>query len=147
MPQGANILHNAVLQAHELTADSSTFTRMVSEYVAQAEQAHQVLRVAMVEYADAVRFCKTPVQWNVKQVNGYACLDHPEVRGTNYMEVHHLIGTSGCSNDATMWQWSVMGVIVTRQGKLLVNPGDWVVEVTKGHFLVLDDTTYRNLYL
>jgi hypothetical protein len=86
-------------------------------------------------------------RWNTEAINGYECLDHPKVTGTSYMEVHKLIGTSGCSRDERMYQWSVMGVITTRQGKLLVNPGDWVVEVTPEHFLVLDDTTYRNLYL
>ena len=96
---------------------------------------------------DAVRFASLPVQWNVNCLNGYACTDHPAVQGTNYMEVHNLIGTSGCSKGNPWWQWSVMGVILTEQGKLLVNPGDWVVEVVKDHFLVLDDTTYRNLYL
>jgi hypothetical protein len=87
------------------------------------------------------------VRWNVGANNGYACMDHPKVEGTSYMEVHRLIGTSGCSRDAHMYQWSVMGVITTRQGKLLVNPGDWVVEVVPDHFLVVDDQTYRNLNL
>ena len=87
------------------------------------------------------------IRWNADAVNGYECLDHPKVQGTSYMEVHSLIGTSGCSRDAQMYQWSVMGVIATHQGKLLVNPGDWVIEIVKDHFLVVDNHTYRNLYL
>jgi hypothetical protein len=87
------------------------------------------------------------VRWNAEATNGYECLDHPLVTGTCYMEVHKLIGTSGCSKDAHMYQWSVMGVIATRQGKLLVNPGDWVIEIIPDHFLVVDDYTYRNIHL
>lgn len=140
-------LYQAVLEARELTADSQSFKGMASEYVAQAEKAHQVLDQAKADYDLHHSAPPAPVQWNVNKVNGYECLDHPKVQGTSYMEVYHLIGTSGCSNDEYMWQWSVMGVIATKKGKLLVNPCDWVVEVTKDHFLVLDDTTYRNLYL
>lgn len=92
-------------------------------------------------------FFMYPIRWNVDKLNGYECKDHPRVMGTCYDEVWRLVGTSGCSKDANMYQWSVMGVIATNQGKLLVNPGDWVIEVTPDHYLVLDDAEYREHYL
>jgi len=40
-----------------------------------------------------------------------------------------------------------MGVLETSRSKLVLVPGDWVIEVTEGVYLVLDDVTYRKLYL
>ncbi len=67
--------------------------------------------------------------WNVggKQL-GRECEDHPAVRGTSYQEVYALIGTAGCSSDATMWDWSRLGVIETKRGRLVVYPGDSIIE-------------------
>ncbi len=57
------------------------------------------------------------------------------VRPTSYMEVHELIGTSGCSNDGNLWAWSILGVVDTPRGKLVVYPGDTLVEVQPGLFI------------
>ena len=67
--------------------------------------------------------------WNVggKQL-GRECADHPAVRGTSYQEIHELLGTSGCSNDAEMWDWSRLGVIETKRGRLVVYPNDLIIE-------------------
>lgn len=54
---------------------------------------------------------------------------HPSIRPTSYMEVHQLLGTSGCSNDANMWDWSVLGVIDNSRGKVVVFPGDVILEI------------------
>ena len=57
---------------------------------------------------------------------------HPSIRPTSYMEVHQLLGTSGCSNDAAMWDWSVLGVIENPRGKVVVFPGDVIRVITPG---------------
>jgi len=78
------------------------------------------------------------VQWNVpskdggKVMLGSECGDHPSVRGTTYMEISDLIGTSGCSKGEPMWDWSVMGVIETPYGKMVVTPGDFIVRMLDG---------------
>lgn len=84
------------------------------------------------------RFRKKPVeidavQWNVNgEQLGRECKDHPAVRGTSYTEVAKLLGTSGCSNDAVMWDWSRMGIIETLEGFHVVTPGDWIITGIKG---------------
>jgi hypothetical protein len=77
------------------------------------------------------------VQWNLPRENetpafGRFCTDHPAVRGTDYMEVHKLLGTSGCSPEAPYWNWSVMGVIDTKDGQRIVTPGDWIITDAQG---------------
>src|SRR5690348_11208557 len=73
------------------------------------------------------------VQWNVNgECLGRDCLDHPLVRGTSYAEVNEMIGTSGCSNDSEMWDWSRMGCVETLEGKHLVTPNDWIITGVKG---------------
>jgi hypothetical protein len=89
------------------------------------------------------------VQWNVTlKENGLPlgrdCLDHPAVRGTDYMEVHALIGTSGCSTEHPHYTWSVMGVIATKHGKQLVCPGDWIGTLVPGVYIVMTDVEYRS---
>lgn len=81
------------------------------------------------------KFKKKPIiieaiQWN--PAGKQFCRDHPCVRGTNYMEVHELLGTSGCTNDAIMWDWTRLGCIDTFEGKHLVTPGDWIITGVKG---------------
>ncbi len=70
----------------------------------------------------------TAVQWNKDIIRARDCEDHPKVRSTSYMEVYNLIGTSGCSNEEPYWNWEVLGVIETPNGKLVVNPGTWIIE-------------------
>lgn len=90
-----------------------------------------------------MKFRKKPVvveavQWNVPPADGSApswgreCKDHPAVRGTNYLEVHELLGTSGCSREEPYWDWSVMGVIETLEGRHVVIPGDWIITGVQG---------------
>lgn len=89
------------------------------------------------------RYRKKPVvieavQWNVPPADGSApalgreCKDHPAVRGTTYMEVRELLGTSGCSREAPYWDWAVMGVIETLEGRHVVIPGDWIITGVQG---------------
>lgn len=92
-----------------------------------------------------------PVQWNrPDSPNGVKhareCNDHPRVRGTDYLEVHQMIGTSGCSSTPEMWTWLVMGVIQTCTGKQLVCPGDWIVEPVPGVVIILTDAQYTAFY-
>lgn len=91
------------------------------------------------------------VRWNAftedsGPLNGYECQDHPAVKGTSYMEVSSLIGTSGCSAESPWWDWSVMGMIVTNQGRHLVIPGDWIVTDICGHVTVMHDESFRLMY-
>jgi hypothetical protein len=73
------------------------------------------------------------VQWNVGGERlGRECKDHPAVRGTSYMEVHRLLGTSGCSSEEPYWDWARMGVIETLEGPHVVLPGDWIITGVKG---------------
>lgn len=60
---------------------------------------------------------------------------HPAVRSTSYGEIHELLGTAGCSNDANMWSWMVMGVIETTRGRLVAFPGDVILEIAPGIFI------------
>lgn len=70
-------------------------------------------------------------QWNKEVKHARECKDHPLVTGTDYMQVHRLLGTNGCSKEEPYWDWSVMGVIRNHRGELVtVNPGDYILEVT-----------------
>lgn len=46
----------------------------------------------------------------------------------SYMGVNQLIGTTGCSRHHPYWDWAVLGVIDMDHGKLLVSPGDTIIE-------------------
>lgn len=81
------------------------------------------------------------IRWNVPQpvegedflrpVLGYECKDHPDVRGTSYSEVAELLGSSGCSRQEPWWSWSVLGVLETERGKIVIGPGDWIISDPK----------------
>ena len=92
-----------------------------------------------------------PVRWNVGSEtytpkDARDCKDHPAVRNTSYGEVHDLIGTNGCSYTPDLWTWCVMGVIEqSNRQRLIVNPGDWILEPVPGVFLVLTDEQFRSL--
>lgn len=92
----------------------------------------------------AVRW-NAPVDKDTALIYASDCKDHTAVRHTSYMEVHEMLKTSGCSKEYPWWNWSVMGVIDMEHGKLSVSPGDWVVEIAEGHYIVLKDETYKTL--
>ena len=76
------------------------------------------------------------VRWNTPDENSKVqlarlCEDHPQVRGTSYGELVEMTG-SACSKDEHMWDWSVLGVIDTLEGKMVVNPGDYIITGVKG---------------
>lgn len=48
------------------------------------------------------------------------------VRPSSYDEVSDMLGTSGCSREPEMWDWSVMGFLVLPGGGQMLKPGDWV---------------------
>lgn len=56
----------------------------------------------------------------------------PGVRKTSYIEVSQLLGTSGCSRTEPFWDWSVMGIVHTREGQHVVCPGDYVLTGVNG---------------
>jgi len=109
------------------------------------------IREALIDYADAGPV-RHPTRWNTPSDKGELlwgrdCKDHPLVRGTSYDEVHKLIGTSGCSRSKELWTWTVLGVMETPKGSLVIYPGDWIVEVIKGHFIIMTDEDYRAQFL
>lgn len=126
-----------------------------------------MVRKAMVDWADAQLLVRMPWRFNPPQEvegNPYGIPLHTldflsnellgkdqelarKVRGTSYDELHKLLGTMGCSKESPYWVAHVMGVIETPKGALVLSPGDWLIEVTEGAYLVLDDPTYRKLYL
>lgn len=90
-----------------------------------------------------MKFRKKPViieavQWNAPKDGKVSlareCTDHHMVRPTNYMEVFHMLGTSGCSTSEPYWSWEVLGVIDTLEGKHIVTPGDWIIKGVSGEF-------------
>lgn len=85
-----------------------------------------------------------PVVWTLRPQLGYEVEGVPNVRPTSYREVSELLGTSGCSrtDDVNMWDWSVLGILETPRGKIVVSPGDWVVmeiEEPKSTYVVTDE--------
>ncbi len=87
---------------------------------------------------------KAVVKWNPDNKLTHSLFDEVgltpaqlAVRPTTYMEVHQLIGTSGCSPTPEMWDWSVMGVMTTTRGKILVCPGDYLITLYDDSHLVL----------
>lgn len=87
------------------------------------------------------------VRWNVNGKKlGRECKDHTAVRGTSYMEVARMLGTSGCSKDEKMWDWARMGVLVNPNGDLrIVVPGDWIVELGE-HITVVSPEEFEKTF-
>jgi hypothetical protein len=89
-------------------------------------------------------------RWNTPDEKGVPAwtrdnADHPAVRPTHYMEIADLYGTSGCSKGYPYWTYVAMGIIDTNRGKVVVEPGDWIIEPMEGVYLVVTDTHYRQL--
>lgn len=91
-------------------------------------------------------------QWNKDVKHTFQCKDHGGVRGTSYMEIHELLGTSGCSAHYPYWTWNVCGIIRDHnKNKLVVSPGDWILEkpsLTEGGgtlIFVIHDVEYQAL--
>lgn len=89
-----------------------------------------------------------PIQWNKTEPpqDARECNDHPAVRNTDYMEVHHLTGTSGCSPHHPHWTWPVLGVIEDESSKQLVVPGDWIFEVSENKYVVMHAHQYEAIF-
>jgi len=75
-------------------------------------------------------------QWNPDKMLSCEYEGYPLVRPTNYMEVHYILGTSGCSRSPNFYCWSVLGVIESSRGKLIVEPGDWVTNLPDGNIMI-----------
>ena len=91
------------------------------------------------------------IQWNVPDKNRKVklakdCKDHPEVRPTSYKEVYRLCGTAGYSPEPPYWDWSVMGVIDTLEGKHIVRPGDYIIKGVKGEFYPCKPDIFKMTY-
>lgn len=103
-----------------------------------------------------MRYRKKPVvieaiQWNVPDKNGKVklareCEDHPKVRPTSYLEVSEMLGTAGCSQEQPHWDWAVMGVIDTLEGKHIVRPGDYIIKGIKGEFYPCKPDIFEQTY-
>lgn len=86
-------------------------------------------------------------QWNAESKLARALGKINPVRATTYLEVHNLVGTSGCSYDKEMYDWSVLGILETAQGKLIVRPGDWIIEDELGNPRVCRKEDFDKLYV
>jgi len=125
------------------------------------------IRQAMLDWADAQKTVRMPWQFNPplskegcdykrpldtreflkKESLGIQYEIASRVRPTGYDEISRLLKTSGCSKEKPYWIHSVLGVLETSRGTLVLIPEDWVIKVAKDFYLVLDDATYRALYL
>lgn len=107
-----------------------------------------ILNDVSASYQVAVNTRRDPIQWNNTEPpqNAREYKGHPAVRGTDYMEVHHLTGTSGCSPQYPHWTWPVLGVIESETGKQLVVPGDWIFEPIEGQYVVVSATQYEAIF-
>lgn len=74
--------------------------------------------------------------WNKEAGLAFDCKDHPKVRSTSYIEIHNLIGTSGCSKEPPYWDWSVLGILDSERGKTIVYPGDVLLDLESGETLI-----------
>lgn len=102
-----------------------------------------------------MKFRKKPVvieavQWN-KPVNdkplySYECTDSPFVRPTGSIEIHELCGTNGCSKEPPYWDWCVMGIIETLEGKHVVSPGDWIITGVNGEHYPCKPDIFEKTY-
>lgn len=119
--------------------------------VSTIERIKKQVALVVADPAWNVLSVPTSVRWNAPNadvvMDARACKDHPHVRATDYMEVHHLVNTSGCSPEEPWWCWPVMGVIKTAHGLQLVCPGDWIVEPIEGMYIVMSHHEYSALYL
>lgn len=106
-----------------------------------------IINKANIDY-HAAEVRKAPIQWNATEPPQDArnCKDHPAVRNTDYMEVHHLTGTSGCSPQHPYWTWPVLGVIEDKSSKQLVIPGDWIFEVCEDKYVVVHAHQYEAIF-
>lgn len=82
-------------------------------------------------------------QWNPHAQDAREVTSQLDITPTDYNEVANVLGTSGCSNDTKMWTWNVMGKLRTPRGPIILSPGDWVVEVSRGVFVAMDDSEHR----
>lgn len=81
-----------------------------------------------------MKYRKKPVEIEAYQFNPngapyYKWGDNfPGVSRTDYMEVHTLLGTSGCSKEAPYWSWPAIGTVKTIHGQTtVVVPGDYII--------------------
>jgi hypothetical protein len=97
------------------------------------------------------RYRKRPVvieavRWNALGALARECHDHPAVRPTTYLEVSDALGTSGCSSEPPYWDWSVMGMIDTLEGKHVVCPGDWIIQGVRGELYPCKPEIFAETY-
>lgn len=98
------------------------------------------------------------IQWNVPKLTKSSsggeflrpmlareCFDHPLVMPTDYMEVANLLKTSGCSREEPYWNWSVLGVLATDRGIVVVYPGDWIV-TRNGKSFSISNEDFHNYF-
>lgn len=142
MKQQEKILHTAMVY---MQTALNTMVKDTLEILA----IDRINREALISYADVVMKQPKPVCWNPPGADfkvAKECTDHPKVRGSSYMEIHELLGTNGCSKELPYWTWEALGVLETPQGKLVVCPGNWIIEFSKDLFLVMTDEQYQKLY-
>lgn len=83
---------------------------------------------------------------NGTPVSAAVCKDHPAVEPVSYEEVAMLLGTSGCSREEPYWIYDVLGKIRSDRGVQIVCPGDWILDLKEGVYLVLKEKDFRALF-
>jgi hypothetical protein len=69
--------------------------------------------------------------------------EHKLIEHTSYMEVAKLLNTSGCSKEEPYWDWTVLGVVKTNKGMLVLSPGDWFNEFDDGSVSVSKEPFFK----
>lgn len=71
---------------------------------------------------------------------------HPAIRGTHYGEVSDLLDTSGCSKYHPWWTWSVLGMVQTEHGKMIIAPNEWLIEPFPNVYVILTPEQYQETF-
>ena len=135
---------------YKVRRDKSNYFR-VSIYAKEIDALYQ-----QATSKNIAKYRKKPIvieaiQWNKPDESGKVklareCNDHPMVRPTSYKEVVELCGTCGCSKEYPYWDWSVMGVIDTLEGKHVVSPGDYIIQGVSGEYYPCKPDIFEKTY-
>lgn len=72
--------------------------------------------------------------------------DYSPVRRTSYIEIHKILGTTGCSKSAPYWNWDRLGIVETLEGPHVAEPGDFIIRGIKGEFYPCKPDIFEKTY-
>lgn len=139
-----SVIHSALVEAFQLTKGTvSQFDIERENSIDSAAKANIMLEKVLITYPDLRSPFSRSVCWNREAGNAWSCKDHPRVMGAALDVLSKFPAVELDANSPL----HTIGILNTHQGALVVNPGDWIVEVLKDTFVVLNDETYRELFL